>query len=133
MTLLIGDYTEQEYDIYSGLNTAIKLSHKTAVDCGWYTDLETNTHKDRNFGEIIALIHSELSEAMEAHRKNLMDEKLPHRTGVEVELADCLIRIFDLAGSMDLDLGAALIEKNRYNKIRSDHKLENRKNGGKQY
>ena len=66
--------------------------------------------------------------------KNLMDDHLPHRKGVEVELADCLIRILDAAASLDLDVAGALIEKNRYNQQRADHKLANRAvSGGKKY
>lgn len=72
----------------------------------------------RNNAELIALMHSELSEALEADRKDLMDDKLPHRTGFEVELADALIRILDCAGARDLDIGGAIFEKLEYNKTR---------------
>jgi NTP pyrophosphatase (non-canonical NTP hydrolase) len=80
------------------------------------------------------LIVSELSEAMEGHRKSLMDDKLPHRKMAEVEIADAAIRIFDLAGAMRYDLGAAIMEKLAFNAQRADHKIENRlKPGGKAY
>lgn len=53
---------------------------------------------------------------------------------VEVELADAVIRIFDLAGGMGYDLAGALFEKLEYNKTRLDHKLENRnKSNGKKF
>ena len=64
----------------------------------------------------IALIHSELSEALEADRKNIEhDDKVPDFTGLEAELADTLIRIYDLAGRNNLRLGEALVAKMAYN------------------
>lgn len=82
----------------------------------------------------LCLIHSEVSEAMEGHRKGLMDDKLPHRPMIEVELADALIRICDLAGALNLDLGGAVAEKLEFNAQRADHKPENRAaEGGKAY
>ena len=82
----------------------------------------------------LCLIHSEISEAMEGHRKGLMDDKLPHRSMIEVELADAVIRIADLAGALGLDLGGAVAEKLAFNSTRADHRIENRlKDGGKAY
>jgi len=110
--------------------------HGLAFECGWWHDLKTgeDMRGKRNVGELLCLIHSEVSEAMEAHRKGKMDDKLPHRTGLEVELADAVIRIFDLAGGYGLDLGWAIAEKLEYNASRADHKPENRaKEGGKSY
>lgn len=71
-----------------------------------------------NCGEKIALIHSEISEALEAYRDNLMDDKLPEYSGLTVELADAVIRIMDLAGRMQLPIAEALVEKLEYNKTR---------------
>jgi len=74
--------------------------------------------KPREFGTIIALIHSELSEALEGDRKDLMDSHIPHRKNVEVELADAVIRIMDYAGAMNMDLGGAIEDKLAYNRTR---------------
>jgi hypothetical protein len=128
------EMTQDEHDAYTGLRMAQYIAHKTATDAGWYTDPKTGQPINRNFGEVVALMHSELSEALEADRKGLKDDKLPHRDGREVEFADCVIRIFDTCAALGLDLAGAIIEKNRYNRNRADHKLENRAQaGGKAY
>lgn len=109
-----------------------------AAASGWWTDLHNggplHAYEDHdghvpariNVGEKLMLIVSEVAEGMEGHRKNLMDDKLPHRPMIEVELADALIRICDLAGGLNLDLGGAVREKLLYNAQRADHKIENR-------
>lgn len=81
----------------------------------------------------LALVTCEIAEAIEAFRKDLMDDHLPHRKGIECELADAVIRIMDLIGVLGLDLGGAIMEKDRYNQTRMDHKIEERakKNGKK--
>lgn len=127
------EMTPDELLALQGLRAAQALAHKTATDAGWYRNPETGEVIKRNFGEVVALMHSELSEALEADRKDLMDDKLPHRKGVEVEFADCIIRILDTAEELGLDVPGAIIEKNRYNKERADHKLANRAAGGKKY
>jgi NTP pyrophosphatase (non-canonical NTP hydrolase) len=71
-----------------------------------------------NFGEKIALIHSELSKALEADRKDLMSNHIPEFTGVEEELADVFIRMIDLAVQKDLRLGEAIFAKMRFNLTR---------------
>jgi len=72
-----------------------------------------------NTGEKIALMHSELSEALEADRKGITaDDKIPAYTGLEAELADVVIRIMDFAGHHQLRLGEAIIEKLAYNTTR---------------
>ena len=100
----------------------------------WWTNLETGERIDRNVGELLMLIVSELAEAMEGHRKGLMDDKLPHRTMLEVEMADAMIRIFDLCGGLKLDIGGAFMEKMDYNAKREDHQRAARMAvGGKKY
>lgn len=121
-------YLSKQYmgDVFDGVNDLTTVCHGLAVKSGWWHDLETGEFKDRNDGEMIALMHSELSEALEGLRKGKMDEHLPHRSSVEVELADCMIRIFDYAGARGLDLAGAVAEKLAYNQQRADHKRENR-------
>lgn len=100
----------------------------------WWHHLETGEPLDRNVGELLMLTVTELAEALEGHRKNLMDEKLPHRTAIEVELADAVIRIFDMAGGLGLNLGWAFVEKMHYNSIREDHTKAHRlSTNGKKY
>lgn len=111
--------------------------HKQSRDAGWWHDLGTGKSITENpfaFSNKLMLTVSELSEAMEADRKGLMDDKLPHMDGRVVELADALIRIFDLAGAYNLPLGKAFEEKMAYNAGRHDHKMANRLAiGGKSY
>ncbi len=118
----------------SNLNQLSKDVHENNVQAGWWTDLKTGKPKDRNVGELLCLVHSEVSEAMEGYRKGLQDDKLPHRTMFEVELADVIIRICDIAGKFNLDLDGAIAEKRAYNANRADHKIENRlKDNGKKF
>ncbi len=108
-------------------------------NAGWHNDLATGLPRtpEQNkalFPVRIALCHSELSEALEGDRKDLMDDHLPHRKMSEVELADTVIRVFDLAGAMGYDLGAAVAEKLAYNGKRADHTpAVRRADGGKAY
>ena len=129
----------------NNINKLQKDIHDSNAVAGWWTDLETGINlanearKGTRLGKAIVaeklcLIHSEVSEAMEASRKNLMDDKLTHRKGVEVELADAVIRILDLCGALELDLDGAITEKLIFNLTRPDHKVENRlKANGKAY
>lgn len=74
-----------------------------AANTKWWTDAQGN-RLERDKGELIALMHSEVSEAMEGERKGLKDDKLPHRPMAEVELVDALIRMFDYAGAFGYQL-----------------------------
>ena len=118
------------------VNDLVDACHKASTDAGWWTDADGNhlTLNPMCFSNKLCLVHSELSEAMEGDRKDLMDDKLPHRRMAEVELADAMIRIADLAGAYNMDLGGAIEEKMAFNAIRPDHKKEAREAaGGKKY
>lgn len=76
--------------------------------------------ESRNFGEMIALVHSELSEALEEHRSghapvDMVDGK---PEGAAVELVDCIIRCLDILHSMDVDIDAIMRDKMEYNASR---------------
>ena len=132
-------------EIINSVDLLVGECHGASHKAGWWTcqemsiDLREHCRVGTRFGkalvaEKLCLIHSEVSEAMEGHRKGLMDDKLPQFDAITVELADACIRIFDLAGALGLDLGPALAAKMAYNAQREDHKPENRaKPGGKAY
>ena len=114
-----------------GLRDIQSSIHAQNVSVGWWDD---TPDVDARVPEKLCLVHSEISEAMEGHRKNLMDDKLPNRPMVEVELADAVIRILDLGGALGLDVAGALAEKFEFNRTRADHKRSERaKNNGKKY
>lgn len=114
------------------VNALVGFVHSVNVHVGWWSDPATGERIYRNVGEMLALVHSEISEGLEGHRKDLMDDKLPHRKMLEVELADAVIRICDLAGACGFMLGDTIFEKVAFNMKREDHKPENRvKPGGK--
>jgi NTP pyrophosphatase (non-canonical NTP hydrolase) len=94
----------------------VEESHGTALAKGWHENQRTP-------GELIALMHSELSEALEEvrdghnlHEVYLSDKGKPE--GFGVELADCVVRIADACGLYGIDLDAILAQKMAYNKTR---------------
>lgn len=108
--------------------TILEHAHGIALKSGWWAEFETIPPEYRKYfiATKLCLIHSEVSEGMEGQRKNKMDDHLPNRTMLEVELADAVIRIFDLAGGLGLDLPGAIADKMEYNSTRPDHRPENR-------
>lgn len=96
--------------------------HQNAIDKGWYEE-------PRTFGEIIALVHSELSEALEDYRAGRVITEIYFEgekpCGIPIELADVLIRIFDTCGYYGIDLEEAVMVKMQYNATRE------RRHGGK--
>lgn len=116
------------------INLLAQICFEASKRAGWHTDLDTGELIQRNKAEMICLIHSELSEAMEGERKNLMDDHLPSRPMAEVEMADAVIRIMDYCGRWGYDIGGAIMDKLAYNSERSDHKIENRlRENGKKF
>ncbi|WP_342439997.1 hypothetical protein NSS79_15325 [Paenibacillus sp. FSL L8-0436] len=114
------------------INALVKAAHVNAIRKGWWDE-------DRSFGEIIALIHSEASEALEDYRKGnhpgnvWYERRLPEGgiqtvlemerstdkpCGIPSELADIVIRVFDVCGRYGIDLEEAIQEKMTYNTTR---------------
>lgn len=122
-------------EVYAAVAVLQRACHGAAQH--WWTDPKTGADKravPEFYDQKLLLIVSEVVESMEGNRKNLMDDKLPHRKMREVELGDAAIRIFDTGGGYGMDLAGAIVEKMAFNAIRPDHKTEHRlAEGGKAY
>jgi hypothetical protein len=84
------------------LNVMAKEWH--AKNAKWWHDIVTGQPLKRNKGELLMLVITELAEAVEGIRKNLMDDHLPHRKMEEVEMADAVIRLLDYCGGFGVKI-----------------------------
>lgn len=91
------------------LNNLAQRVHKANEK--WWQDPSTGKRVERNKGELLMLVITELSEACEGERKNLMDDKLPHRRMAEVEMADAYIRLLDFAAGFSLNIAYMSIDE----------------------
>lgn len=82
-----------------------KEIHENAKEKGWWD-------KPRDIPELLCLVHSEVSEALEAYRNFDTEE-------FERELADIVIRVFDMAVALNIDIQQAVVDKHLYNTTRS--------------
>jgi NTP pyrophosphatase (non-canonical NTP hydrolase) len=105
--------SNRQESLDTGINQLCAQAFETAKSKGWHDE-------PREMGTLLALIHSEVSEALEADRKGDAENFVE-------ELADVCIRIFDLCGAKEIDLEAAILKKMERNKGRSY------KHGGKAY
>lgn len=117
------------------INELAKEVHENAVNHGFWEE-------KKSFGDIIALCHTELSEAFEEHRNGkpnvyciynangdcretnatcircMMEQPTTKPEGIAIELADCIIRILDYCGHEGIDIEEVIRIKHEYNKTR---------------
>ncbi|MDO3680411.1 hypothetical protein [Paenibacillus ehimensis] len=110
-----GNTVQKAVSLKKSITQLCHDAHHNAIDKGWYEE-------PRTFGEMVALMHSELSEALEDHRDGWGFREIYYEgekpCGIPIELADTVIRIFDACGYLGIDLEAAIRTKMEYNATR---------------
>jgi len=118
------NFTDVEKQFKSSFTEVQKVIHQIAKDKGWWDD-RTELFKTDNeivIAAVLALIHSEISEALESVRHGFpQSDQMKGYDNFEIELADVIIRVMDLAEWMNIDLGSALVAKVKFNSNR-EHK-----------
>jgi len=108
----VADEDMKAFDFYSSFTELQQDIHNLAKEKGWYDE-------KREDGTLLALIHGEVSEVMEALRDgNPKDKKFPEYTESEIEMADIVIRCMDMSASKGWNLAGAILAKHEYNKSR---------------
>lgn len=113
---------KDQLPVVAALNLLTEACFSNSVDKGFYDDFPPNDNEQAQLAYKsmkIALMHSELSEALEALRKpGGVDKHCPEFPNLDIELADVLIRVFDFCGANDINIGAAVFNKMAANAAR---------------
>lgn len=117
----------EKIKLVAGLNESAQIIFQNNKAKGFWD-------KERNVGEMLMLVVSELGEAMEAHRKGKFtteeiwlkftetsDFKSTIKDTFEDEIADAIIRLLDISAGLGIDLEAHISHKVAYNTTREKY------------